>query len=312
MGNCEPDVAVVVPILNEEKTILPLLESFQKLSLFPKEIILVDGGSTDRTIERITRYLEGKKFPYDVQVVILSRALPGRGRNVGIQKTSCPLIACTDAGGTVDPRWLEDLITPLKGNPSCEMVIGNCRSHARNFFGRCTFYVTIESPQRKSFIFLGGATIAFRRRLWEKVGGYPESLYPCEDKYFLRSVKRRGFPVIFSEGAIVYWESRSSLRAFARQYFLYGRGDGEGDFVRHRYFLRALFYGAILVFGIQGQRQMAAALLAGYLGLLSLKGFMTLKDLRVFIYVPVLFLTKDLSQLFGYVVGSFRSGHETD
>ena len=312
MANCEPDAAIVVPIFNEEKTILPLLGSFEQLSLFPKEIILVDGGSTDRTIETITRYLEGKKFPYDVQVVILSRALPGRGRNVGIRKTSCSLIACTDAGGTVDPRWLEDLVTPLKGNSSCEMVIGNCRSRARSFFERCTFYVTLESPQRKSFIFLGGATIAFRKRLWEKVGGYPESLYPCEDKYFLRSVKRRGFPVILSDRAVVYWQSRSTLWAFSKQYFLYGRGDGEGAFVRHRYFLRALFYGGILILGIQGHKQIAAALLAGYLGLLSLKGFITLKDLRVFIYVPILFFVKDLSQLFGYVIGSFRRGHETD
>ena len=312
MVSQDSEVAVVVPIWNEEKTVLPLLESFEKLSLFPKEIILVDGGSTDHTVEAIARYLEGKQFPYNVQLMVLSRALPGRGRNEGIRKTDCSLVACTDAGGTVDPHWLEDLVTPLKEDPSCEMVIGNCRPHTRNFFERSTFYVTIESRRRKSFIFLGGATIAFRKHLWEKVGGYPEFLYPCEDKYFLRAVKRRGICARLSDRAVVYWKSRPTLWAFLRQYFLYGRGHGEGVFVRHRYFLRALFYGGILIFAMEGQKQMVAVLLASYLGLLSLKGFMTLKDARVFFYLPVLFLVKDLSQLLGYIVGNFRRGHEAD
>ena len=310
MINQDTEVAVVVPILNEEETIVSLLTSFERLTLFPKEVILVDGGSTDRTVEVMTRYLEGKKFPYDVQVMILSHALPGRGRNEGIRKTGCPLIACTDAGGYVDAAWLEDLMIPFKKDPSCEMVIGNCRPFTRTFFERCTFYVTLESPPRKSFIFLGGASIAFRRHLWEKIGGYPEFLYPCEDKYFLRAAKRRGVQAHLSDRALVYWKSRSTLGAFFKQYFLYGRGDGEGVFVRHRYLLRALFYGGLIIFWMQGQPKIVAAFLAAYLGLLSLKGCAVLRDLRVFIYLPILFLVKDLSQLLGYMVGNFRRGRE--
>lgn len=306
MTPCDPDVAIVVPILNEEKTIVNLLESFEKLTLYPKEIILVDGGSTDHTVEVITRYLEEKKFPYQVQVMILSHALPGRGRNEGIHKTECSLIACTDAGGTVDRCWLEDLTSPLKADPSCEMVIGNCKSDTKNFFERCTFYITIEIVSRKQFIFLGGASIAFRRRLWEKVGGYPEHLYPCEDKDFLRKVKRRGFPVHFSEGAVVYWKSRATLWAFFNQYFLYGRGDGEGSFVRYRHLLRILFYGSVGVSWLWGEKYIAMILLLGYLGPLTLRGGSKLKDLRVFLYLPILFLIKDLSQLLGYPVGIFR------
>ena len=312
MVKFDADVAIIVPILNEEATIVPLLESFEKLTLFPKEIILVDGGSTDHTVEVMSRYLDEKKLPYAVQLMILSHALPGRGRNEGIRKTQCPLIACTDAGGYVDPSWLEDLISPFRSNPNCEMVIGNCKSHhTKNFFERCTFYVTIESPPRKQFIFLGGASIAFRRRLWEKVKGYPEHLYPCEDKAFLTKIKKRGFPVILSDRAVVYWKSRSTLWAFFKQYFLYGRGDGEGAFVRHRYLLRILFYAALLVFSMEGKGPIAMTLLVGYLFLLSFKGWGTLKDLRVFLYLPLLFFVKDFSQLLGYFVGNFRRRHET-
>ena len=311
MVRSDPDVAVVVPILNEEKTILPLLESFEKMTLFPKEILLVDGGSTDRTVEVITRYLEGKKFPYEIEVMILSQALPGRGRNEGIRKTACPLIACTDAGGRIEAHWLEDLVGPLKADPAYDMVIGNCRSDAKNFFERCTFYISIELRGRKHFIFLGSASIAFRKTLWEKVGGYPEHLYPCEDKRFLAKVQKRRARTFLSEGAVVCWKSRSTLWAFFKQYFLYGRGDGEGSFVPVRYFLRILFYGSLLLLLSQGQKKSAAALLIGYLGLVTLRGLLRLKDLRAIFYLPLLFLIKDLSQLSGYLVGIFRRGHGT-
>ncbi|MBI4435823.1 MAG: glycosyltransferase [Candidatus Omnitrophica bacterium] len=309
MARQDPDVAIVVPILNEEKSILSLLESFERLTLFPKEVVLVDGGSTDHTVEVITRYLEGREFPYNIQVMILAQALPGRGRNEGVRKTSCTLIACTDAGGHVDSHWLEDLVEPLKADPACEMVIGNCRPDAKNFFERCTFYATLEARSRKPFIFSGSASIAFRKRLWEKVGGYPEWLYPCEDKYFLAQVQRKRGRPVFSKRAVVYWKSRPTLWSFLKQYFLYGRGDGEGSFVPYRYFLRILFYGSLLLLLSQGQKKSAAALLIGYLGFVTFRGFLRLKDVRAIFYLPLLFLIKDLSQLSGYFVGFFRRDH---
>ncbi|MFH1857519.1 MAG: glycosyltransferase [Candidatus Omnitrophota bacterium] len=312
MAKVDPDVAIVVPILNEEATIVRLLVSFETLTLYPKEVILVDGGSKDRTVECINRYLEAKKLPYELQVMVLPKALPGRGRNEGIRKTQCPLVACTDAGGHVDPSWLEDLTSPLKEDPACDMVVGNCRPAPSSFFERCTFYVTIESSFRKQFIFFGGASIAFRRTLWEKVGGYPETLYPCEDKAFLRKVKEGKFLVRLSERALIYWRSRPHFWDFLKQYFLYGRGDGEGGFVPHRYFLRALFYGILFVFLSQGRIDWMLVFLLGYLGFLTIKAFLVLKDLRVFLVLPVLFLVKDFSQLFGYVVGKFRRLRGTD
>ena len=308
MAKTDPDIAIIVPILNEEKTIVPLLESFEKMTLLPKEIILVDGGSTDQTVARMNRYLDERKLPYGVQVMVLPQALPGRGRNEGIRKTPCSLIACTDAGGHVDPHWLEDLVTPLKVNPDYALVIGNCRPAPESFLERCTFYVTIESSFRKQIIFLGGASIAFRRHLWEKVGGYPEHLYPCEDKEFLRGVKRRGFRAFLSDRGVIYWRSRRTLWAFLKQYFLYGRGDGEGSFVGHRYLLRILFYGTVLLFLLQGKGFFGLVLLIGYFGLQSVRGFRRIKDLRVFLYLPCLFLIKDFSQLLGYPIGIFRRG----
>ena len=207
--------------------------------------------------------------------------------------------------------WLEDLIGPLKTDPPCEMVIGNCKPIAKNFFERCTFYVTIEILRRTQLTFLGGASIAFRKQAWEKVGVYPEHLYPCEDKYFLTEVKKENLRVFLTDGAVVYWKSRPTPWAFFKQYFLYGRGDGEGRFVRHRYLLRSLFYGAVLTFLLVGRGNIAAGLLVCYLGYLSARGWYKLKDLRVFLYLPILFLLKDISQLLGYVIGSFRRPHET-
>ncbi len=312
MSKVDSEIAVIVPVRNEEKTILPLLESFERLTLLPKELVLVDGGSMDKTIECITRYLEGRKLPYQICLLALPEALPGRGRNEGIRKTECPLVACTDAGGTVDPRWLEELMTPMKSDDSCDMVIGNCRPDAKSFFERCTFYVYLGQGRRKEFAFSGGASVAFRKKLWSQVGGYPEALYPCEDKAFLEKVKKEKAHVFFSDGAFVYWRSRTTVREFFKQYFLYGRGDGEGGFVGHRYLARLLFYGALLILSIKGKYLMGLVTLAAYLAFLSVRGCLTLRAFRALLILPFLFCIKDLAQLLGYGVGMARRYRETD
>ena len=206
----------------------------------------------------------------------------------------------------MDPKWLEDLISPLRSK-ECDLVLGHCRPSVRTLFERSVFFVTIEVLKRDNFVFLGSASIAFKRTLWEAVGGYPERLYPCEDKFFLTKVRNRKAPVFLSEGADVFWRPRSNPLSFFLQYFRYGRGDGKVRFYPERYALRLLVYGGILLLWL-GRHPMPAALgvlaLVGYWAALSLGGWKRIKNPLVFLILPFLFLIKDLAQLAGYPVGA--------
>jgi cellulose synthase/poly-beta-1,6-N-acetylglucosamine synthase-like glycosyltransferase len=71
-----------------------------------------------------------------------------------------------------------------------------------------------------------GRSSAFRRRLWERVGGYPEWLYTAEDTLFAMRAKDLGFRAVYAQDAVVHWRPRPTLRKLAKMFYLYGRGQG--------------------------------------------------------------------------------------
>jgi glycosyltransferase involved in cell wall biosynthesis len=74
-------VSVVVPVRNEEHTVGPLLEDLIAQTRRPDEVVVVDGGSTDRTAMVVQSYID-KGYP--IRVIRTAHAYPGEGRNRGI------------------------------------------------------------------------------------------------------------------------------------------------------------------------------------------------------------------------------------
>jgi len=94
-----PSVSIVVTAKNEEKNIANLLDSIARLDHFEGvEVILVDGGSTDKTPEIASKYPFVK--------LIASKSNISQGRNIGIKNSSGRIIAFTDADCIVEKSWL--------------------------------------------------------------------------------------------------------------------------------------------------------------------------------------------------------------
>src|SRR5260370_10674188 len=102
-----PAVSVASTVLNESDDIDSLVESLMRQTLAPAQVIIVDGGSTDGTWERLLA--AGEKYPTLVPIRDESCSLqrsPGpiaRGRNVAIAAASSDIVACADAGCAYDP-----------------------------------------------------------------------------------------------------------------------------------------------------------------------------------------------------------------
>ena len=300
------DVTVVVPVKNEEKTILPLLESLEHLEQRPSEVVIVDGGSSDRTVEVIRTYLRSKSLSYPIKLIETLGAFPGKGRNLGIRNSNSPVIACTDAGGRVDPKWLGELAAPFGRSRETDLVIGRCESNASGLFEEMSFFLFLKNIRRKSVIYSGCASLAFRRRLWEKAGGFPENLYPCEDKYFLIKARQKARQIEEVPSACVYWSPRQNPLGFMKQYFLYGRGDGRIHLAKIYHMARFLAYGAGILLVLLGSafvKGWVGLALVVYLGEVSLRAFGQIRNGIVFLCVPLLLLAKDLSQMAGFLVG---------
>jgi glycosyltransferase involved in cell wall biosynthesis len=116
------ELSVIVTVYNEGSSIIRLLDSLAAQSRMPDEIVIVDGGSTDNTLEILKNYAARKERT----LCVYSR--PGtnisQGRNVAIAAAQGDIIAVTDAGVRLDPRWLEELACPFDQDADVNTVAG--------------------------------------------------------------------------------------------------------------------------------------------------------------------------------------------
>jgi len=299
-------VSVIVPIKNEEKKILLLLSSFEKLSVYPSEIILVDGGSVDGTVSIINQYLKNANTPYSIRLIEAKQAFPGKGRNIGIKQAKNDIIACTDAGVKLDKDWLNLLIKPFE-EEGVDVVIGDFKPLYNTFFEKCGFYIAPKGLRKKDVVFSGCASIAFKKHVWQKIAGFREDLYPCEDKVFLQRIQELNFNVKNVPEAIVYWRARSNIAQLAKQCFNYAFSDGKIGLARKNHAFRALFYIGIIFFLLVSTSKVFSILaLGGYFLYSAILAYLLIGSFLVFLYIPWMILTKDLSQIVGFIIGTIK------
>ena len=234
-------VSVIITVKNEEKTIAELIESLIAQSRRPDEIVIVDGGSEDKTIQIITCYMD--KLP--IKILRARGANIARGRNLAIQEACGEIIASTDAGCILDQEWLENLVKPIEQDVA-DVVGGWYKSDARNWIEECIAlfsYPLLEEVLEKPDEFLPSSrSIAFKREVWEKVGGYPEELDTAEDTLFDIKMKKAGFRFKFEPKALVFWRPRPSIESFFRQQFRYAKGNAQAALYIPRYILLVSIY----------------------------------------------------------------------
>ncbi|MBC7930735.1 MAG: glycosyltransferase, partial [Rubrivivax sp.] len=126
------DVSVIVPAMNEEQSIVLLLEALAAQTHRPAEVVVADGGSIDRTRELVRDFQ--KRAPFPVVLVETKRGLPGRNRNLAIARATSEWIACVDAGCVPRPDWLEKLFEAARREPQARVVFGQYEALAESFF----------------------------------------------------------------------------------------------------------------------------------------------------------------------------------
>jgi glycosyltransferase involved in cell wall biosynthesis len=226
-----PAVSVAATVLNEVDDIDALVESLMQQTLAPAEVIIVDGGSTDGTWER----LEAARAKYRTLITIRDESCslqrsPGpiaRGRNVGIAAASSDIVACADAGCTYDPDWLTNLTAPIFAGSS-EYSLGGSYVDAANsnvwdvasapFFG---VKLNPDAPTKSCT----ARSLAFRKELWQRVGGFPETVFLGEDTVFDSKVRKLVTPA-FAERAKACYMPRHTFGSALRQMIGYSVTDG--------------------------------------------------------------------------------------
>jgi glycosyltransferase involved in cell wall biosynthesis len=310
-------VTVIATVYNEGEHIHRLMQSLVKQTRQPDAVIIVDGGSVDNTVDILKQYVDSLPLQIDIQ----PRANISEGRNRAIQLAVDGIIAVTDAGVELESTWLEALTRPLLDNSTLDWVGGFFVADSQNIFETAmgaTVLPLVNEIDAQTFL-PSSRSVAFRKSVWERSGGYPVWLDYCEDLIFDLRVKDIASGFQFAPSAVVHFRPRGSFRSFYKQYYLYARGDGKADLWSKRHAIRYLTYlvaaPLLLWLGWRSHRAFWLVGLAGlavylrrpYQRLIKLMpetSHHSLGDwLQAITLVPLIRIIGDIAKMHGYPVG---------
>lgn len=164
----QPFVSVIIPCYNHGQFVDEAVDSLLKQTWQDFEIIIVNDGSTDEETNRILSTYERPK----TRVLNLKKniGLPA-ARNAGIREACGNYICCLDADDKLQETYLEKALTVMEINAGVSFVwawtqvIG---SEER------VWYAPQFDPEKMMFYNLLNPPAVFRRKVWERVGGYFE------------------------------------------------------------------------------------------------------------------------------------------
>lgn len=305
-------VSLIFTVRDESKSLTGLLEGIDAGTRQPDEVVVIDGGSGDGTLDRLREWASTRP-----QVLVGSS--PGAniatGRNLAIARAAGPVIAVTDAGCIPEPQWLEELTAPFD-ETGPHVVMGAYQPDANTRFERIVSCLNVPDPRqiKPEKYMPSSRSIAFLKTTWRAAGGYPEWLEIGEDMYFnfkLLALKARR---LFSPRAVVRWRPRSDLRSFWRSHSAYARGDAMAGMYLQRHLLRFFLYAAFA--GLLGVWITSPIWILAPLGLALLwlmpayrRAFWRLNTGEILLAIPALpalLVFSDLAKMRGYLGGLAR------
>lgn len=211
-------VSIIIPVYNEEKHISACLDNVLRQHYPDFETIVVDDGSTDRSIDIIRRY--------PVRLIQQKHRGAGAARNLGVKHSRGEILVFIDSDQILDEHFVEKLVGPiLRGevigtHPDDEHIanIDNLWSKCWNIshglppvahISRRTF------EEKETYVFR-----ALLKNEFLKVNGFEENIGYSDDQIG----KKLGVKSTSVKGAIAYHKNPSSLSDVYTQAVWMGKG----------------------------------------------------------------------------------------
>ena len=205
MNEKRPTVSIVIPTLNSGRTIRKCLDSIIGLDC-PKdklEIIIVDGGSVDDTLEIAKKY--------QVKVISIKKRGRGLAYNVGFKFAKGEYVAYLDSDAYASSNWINASLKGFEEDEKLGVVYNkNLAPEDSPFFQRC-----IDVLHSRGRGQANGAI--YRKKALEDIGGFNQDVVYLQETELKNRLRVVGYRERFLDDGIIYHYPRSSIATYAQQ-----------------------------------------------------------------------------------------------
>jgi len=220
-----PPISVVICAYNAERTMDACLASLRALRYPNYEVIVVNDGSTDRTLEIAQRYPEVRIFSQE------NRGLSA-ARNLGLEHASGLIVAYTDSDCVVDPDWLTYLAYKFVHGGFVAVGGPNLPPPEESRTAACV----AAAPGGPTHVLLDdevaehipGCNMAFLKTALQEIGGFdPIHRAAGDDVDLCWRLQNHGHAIGFSPAAMVWHFRRNTIKAYLAQQMGYGKAEAQ-------------------------------------------------------------------------------------
>jgi glycosyltransferase involved in cell wall biosynthesis len=223
--------SIIIPSFNRVDEIAEMVKSLQNLSYDRNkfEVIIIDDGSTDNTIEFIKNYQE--EANYHLTYYSQDNQGPGAARNKGMQMARGDFYIFLDSDCTVPDSWLSEIDNALTRNEAT--AFGGPDTYRDDFpvilktinYSMTSFITTGGLRGRKgkklAKFYPRSFNMGLSANLADEIGGFG-NLRHGQDIEFSHRLIKSGANIIFVENAPVYHKRRTNILQFYKQVFNWG------------------------------------------------------------------------------------------
>jgi len=233
----EPLVSVLIPAWNEEVGIILTIESLLANSYKNLEIVVVNDGSTDGSDALIKKFIRKYKSTKESKssrkkIVYYYKENGGKGSalNKAIEISTGEILISIDADCVVNNDTIKNFVEYFR-NPNVMAAVGKVKiGNIHSLLGLIqslefmfSFYFKKADSFMNTIYIIGGAAGAFRRTLFEKLGGYnTENI--TEDIELSMRIQDAGKRIVYASDAVVYTEGASDLASLKKQRLRWKQG----------------------------------------------------------------------------------------
>jgi len=222
--------SIITPIYNRQNEILDLIDSIINQSISSKnyELIIVDDGSTDNSLNLIENKIKSSKI--DIFLIKQKNNGPGSARNKGMENARGNFFLFIDSDCEANKDWLKEILKAYEKSPFD--AFGGPDSFKENYsilqksidFSMNSFFTTgglRGNIKRLAKFYPRSHNMGIKGSLFKKLGGFG-NLRHGQDIEFSNRIIKNTSKVVFLSNAIVYHRRRTSIKIFFKQVFNWG------------------------------------------------------------------------------------------